>query len=254
VLIDSLSALHLDFDANSLNVVAPDDAEWVDDLTGRIVHTDVHDNFREHIVGTFAVTVIYVAGARAAGVSLPIFWEETQALTDLSFALYRNDLYQLKPKVLRAVGGGPSLRHGNCVTFDRMMIYPQYRGKGVGLRVLRTLMAYFWRREIAVFALIPFPLQCANDEALTAEEQAEYRSFGLHDLPRDRAKGVDRLRAHWAQAGFTQLSGTDYMVASATAPADVNAWWTGRPLNKVAAGKGVELGRVSSQTLGLCAN
>lgn len=219
--------LSLRLDATDLRVVEPAESDWAQSLTGTIVSTDINDNFREHILGKFELTVINVAGAVDAGVSLAALWDDTQALTDLWSALYRNDMRQLKAKVQQACGVEPQVRHANCVSFDRMMIYPQYRGKGVGLRALRTLMAHFWRREIALFALIPSPLQCTSGQYLSPEEQAEYRSFGLHELPDDKPTGIARLRAYWAQAGFVQAPGTPYMVASTTAPADVGAWWAG---------------------------
>ena len=221
------SPLSLRFDATDLRVVEPAESDWAQNLTGTIVSTDINDNFREHILGKFELTVINVAGAVDAGVSLAALWDDTQALTDLWSALYRNDMRQLKAKVQQACGVEPQVRHANCVSFDRMMIYPQYRGKGVGLRALRTLVAHFWGREIALFALIPSPLQCTSGQYLSPDEQAEYRSFGLHELPQDKPTGVARLRAYWAQAGFVQVPGTPYMVASAAAPADVCAWWAG---------------------------
>ena len=133
------SPLSLRFDATDLRVVEPAESEWAQTLTGTIVSTDINDNFREHIVGKFELTVVNVAGAADAGASLPALWDDTQALTDLWSALYRNDMRQLKAKVEHACGVEPHVRHANCVSFDRMMIYPQYRGiLPPGSKIMKT--------------------------------------------------------------------------------------------------------------------
>lgn len=100
----------------------------------------------------------------------------------------------------------------NFLILDRLEVLPQYRGKGLGLSVLRHMIARF-SSGAALVAIKPFPLQFETAPSIEAEKKWRAR-LKLDQLPTDEDVATEKLCQYYGKLGFLCLSGTPMMVMS----------------------------------------
>lgn len=160
-------------------------------------------------IGRFKIVVIDVE--LAVNDRYPVFdIFDYEAATLGYWSLYKSDL-EFKKKVVNVLPGGDRWQP-NILILDRLEIFPKYRGKGVGLRVLRCLQRHY-SSSCGIVAMKPFPLQF---EGGTPEENAAEPKFvelGLGAVDRNENRAMAKLRAYYARLGFVRVPGSVYMVA-----------------------------------------
>lgn len=124
------------------------------------------------------------------------------AIFDVETADPREDLEAL-------VGGGMYIN--NVLIIERLEILPQYRGRSIGLLVMKRLIQRFGAGT-GLVAIKPFPLQF---EASRREEDEEWaKALALSGLDKNKRRSNAVLRRTYKRLGFKALKGTDYMFLS----------------------------------------
>jgi GNAT superfamily N-acetyltransferase len=99
---------------------------------------------------------------------------------------------------------------------ERLVIFPEHRGRGVGLTVLRTLIERY-RMGMGLIAMKPYPLQYEffrEDEV----EDIPRAVLGLDLFHGSHAASTKKLKAYYGRLGFKNVPRTGYMVRDAIAP------------------------------------
>lgn len=104
----------------------------------------------------------------------------------------------------------------NLLILDRLEILPEYRGKELGLSVMRHMMRRF-SAGAAVVAIKPYPLQF--EAGPSGEDEKKWRAdFGLGQLPRDKRLATKTLCDYYSKLGFVRISRTPFMVRATAWP------------------------------------
>ena len=104
------------------------------------------------------------------------------------------------------------LHKANLLILDRLEILPQYRGKGLGLSVLRHLVSRF-SSGVGGVAMKPFPLQF--ETAPSSEDERKWRSeLGLDQFEADEDLAEEKLCRYYSKLGFLCLDRSPMMVKS----------------------------------------
>lgn len=98
----------------------------------------------------------------------------------------------------------------NLLILDRVELIPEYRGKNIGLNVVRYMMARF-QQGVGVIALNAFPMQFAK--GLLNDEEAQWRKkLQLDALSKNKKKAQKKLVNLYRILGFRPLPQSPYMV------------------------------------------
>jgi len=101
---------------------------------------------------------------------------------------------------------------GNLLVINRLELLPEYRRKGIGLKVLRHIITRF-SSGAAVVAIKPYPLQF--EASSPADEKSEWRDMmKLDQISTDLKVATEKLRQYYGKLGFLRLEGTPFMVRS----------------------------------------
>lgn len=109
---------------------------------------------------------------------------------------------------MQVAGSGPGLVEEldarfplltRLLLFDRIEIQAMYRGRNLGLWVLRRLMEMYASGGDTLPLLIPYPLQFSTHDDHTPTTV----DLTMYHMSRDEA--FSKLSAHWAKAGFEPL-------------------------------------------------
>ena len=98
----------------------------------------------------------------------------------------------------------------NLLILDRLEILPQYRGEGLGLTVLRHMIARF-SSGAALVAMKPFPLQFEASPSVGFGDKWRDR-MNLSQFPAAEDVATEKLFRYYSRLGFLRLSGTAMMV------------------------------------------
>ncbi len=171
---------------------------------GKIIDCD--DN-EERKAGKFSARVIDVRGAMFDGYDIFEVFDTDSAAMSYFRGLYEYGTEDFNEKTREVAFGGDYPWNPNILILDRLVIYPEFRGKGLGLHAIRALIQRL-RQGVGLVAVNPFPLQFEHE----AEERSGYRKKGLHlfRLPEEQARR--KLVEHYALLGFREVHDTGYMV------------------------------------------
>jgi ribosomal protein S18 acetylase RimI-like enzyme len=131
-----------------------------------------------------------------------VFDARSQALCDAYTALYDDDG---EPK-------NDDAYFNRVLYLTTLNIEPAHRGRGLGLVLLRKILASF---DMTYVIFKPFPLQhdSAHEEN-TVEGRAWCKRFKPELLPSNFQDGVKRLRDYYKLVGFESIKGTPLMGAN----------------------------------------
>ncbi|MCA1602709.1 MAG: hypothetical protein LC776_14060 [Acidobacteria bacterium] len=101
--------------------------------------------------------------------------------------------------------------NSNLLILDRIEILPKYRGCGIGLLVLTSLIERF-DGGAGVVALKPFPLQFESREC--QDSSAWIKRLRLEDLPCDSLAAKNKLKQYHEKLGFVEMKSTPFMFRS----------------------------------------
>ena len=98
----------------------------------------------------------------------------------------------------------------NFLILDRVELLPKYRGNGVGLLVLRSLIERFGAGA-GVVGMKPFPLQLERKDATDSRWR---RGLRLEQFPSDSEISTRKLRNYYRRLGFVRMRSTPFMFRS----------------------------------------
>jgi GNAT superfamily N-acetyltransferase len=161
-------------------------------------------------IGAFSLYLVDCDSAINDRKSVFDVFDSAQQTMDLFEDLFDVDTDELKMRVAEIAFGTGYAISSNVLLFDRLVIYPAHRGRGVGLLALRALMHHF-RSFAGIMVMKPFPLQFEGS-APTELSGLGRENWALENFKKKRPAATARLRRHYAKLGFAHVPRTDYMV------------------------------------------
>jgi GNAT superfamily N-acetyltransferase len=162
-------------------------------------------------IGLFSVKYVDVTGAMTERESIFDVFDSDSTCIQYFEALYGAD-DDIKPRVARLAHGDSYLWNPSLLILDRLVIYREYRGSGLGLVALRALIHRF-RAGAGLIALKAFPLQFEGNHRVKPAGCDETK-FGYDQFDVPMAKASSKLRSYYRQVGFLQVPRTQFMVRS----------------------------------------
>jgi GNAT superfamily N-acetyltransferase len=208
---DTVEWLDLRFEERRVNVGDEEPSRFVTVHQGGIELVEDDGETRTEI-GTFKAVYIDALGVVTEGDSLFDVFDYHQATVGYYEALYDHDQEDFKPSVVQAACGDDFLWASSLLILDRLVIYPEFRGKRRGLRVLIELMLRL-RTGAGLVAMRPFPLQHEYNYKGNAKS-AEQQRLKLDGFSSDPRRATAALRRYYGRLGFIRVPRTDYMVLS----------------------------------------
>lgn len=103
---------------------------------------------------------------------------------------------------------GDEIWRFNMLILDRIEILPKYRGGGIGLLVLISLIERFGAGA-GVVGMKPFPLQFEPKQH--RDSSAWAKRLTLEDFPQDAKMAKNKLKRYYAKLGFVEMKSTPFM-------------------------------------------
>lgn len=149
-------------------------------------------------------------GANAIGYSPMDALDAVTSATVPYIALYSfEEAGNLSPAVLKILGEDFA-SNDRILILDRIELLPKYRGHGVGLLCMRTLIRHLGI-GCRLVAIKPFPLQF-EPAPLAPDERGRYHEMKLAELPKSRVQATRKLKNHYSRLGFKAVRGTELMI------------------------------------------
>lgn len=181
----------------------PDDLIY--ETSGDLVSIDDED--KRELVGKFRLFYVDVERADDEGIAIWAVLDAHSAAT----AEYYEPLFDgegFSDRILDLIDHEVAGR--NVLILDRLEILPKYRGRKLGLEVMRHMIRRF-SSGTGIVAIKPFPLQ--GEVIPTSEETKKWRAdLALDQLPTDQIVATTKLREYYSQIGFVSLDATPFMV------------------------------------------
>lgn len=162
----------------------------------------------ETFVGVFRLFYVDVEGTLEADIHpFDVFDAHSEETCDFYETIYNGtgDVFKGFKEEVAEEGDVIGL---NLLIIDRVEILPRFRGKRIGLWVMKRLIDRF-RHGAGLVAIKPFPLQF---ESGAEKAQGWRKKMRLGDLPRDEERSRKRLCGYYEQIGFEGVAETPYMV------------------------------------------
>lgn len=200
---EASGALAITLDTETFPVSDDEPSRFLWEWTGRIELVDPESDDTTRI-GDFIVRYIDADGAANAGEPLFDVFDSHSAVVNYYPALYQGDWFRDG-----LAGFELSMDYGlsaNLLILDRLLIYPAYRSRGVGLAALTALIRRF-RLGAGLIAMKPFPLQFEYNPVNMGDD-----GFGLKDFRGNIRTATAKLKRYYATLGFKSVRKTEFMV------------------------------------------
>jgi hypothetical protein len=184
--------------------------EFIYGHTGDLFEID-DSGFASEIIGKFEIFYVDIRLAMNKGVALyKVFDSHSAELVEYHDRLFQPLSYDFNDSILTALD--EDILDHNLLIINNIQLLPKFRGKNLGLVILRDMIDRF-SAGVSIVAINPFPVQC---EPVT-EENAKWRdSMGLSHFQSDEEIAKIKLQDYFRKLGFISLKGTSIMVASTT--------------------------------------
>lgn len=191
-----------------------------DDEPSRFVHTldgrieiSIDDGNESLTVGLFTALIVDLESAINEGVHPFEVFDSTRKTAPFYAKLFRENGWggpDFRTPVVHTAFGEDAPWRPNLLILDRLAVFPEHRGNGIGLLALRGLIERF-RMGIGLIAMKPFPLQfeAASNRPEDVQERAR---LGLDQFSIGHDKALAKLRSYYASLGFRQVPRTGLMV------------------------------------------
>lgn len=166
--------------------------------------------YASEIIGKFEAFYVDVKLAMDKGVPLyKVFDSHSYELVEYHDHLFQPLSYDFNESILAA--DNDILDH-NLLIINRIELLPQFRGKNLGMAILRNMIDRF-SAGVSIVAINPFPVQC---EPVTEENAKWHAMMGLDQFPSDEEIAKKKLQNYFRKLEFISLKGTSIMVAEVT--------------------------------------
>lgn len=186
-------------------------SRFIHQMLGRI-ELCLDDDSRRLTVGNFSALVVDVESAINERVH-PFEVFDSNSIT----APYYRPLFlerswsgaDFRTPVVKAIYGEDEPWRPNLLILDRVTVFPEHRGHGVGLLAIRGLIERF-RMGVGLIVMTPFPLQF-EAEPNTTEGRSERARLGLDQFGVGYDRALANLRSYYATLGFRTIPRTRLM-------------------------------------------
>lgn len=176
------------------------------------------DSDSEVLIGKCRAIYVDVARAMAEGIDLyDVFDAHSSSLEEYYCHIFNgNDFLEDEDEPSSIFSDALNdLLNGNIVAYnllilDRVELLPEYRGKFIGLSVMRYVMARF-SQGAGIIALKAFPLQFEKG-LITPEEKQWQMKLQLDAFTRNKKQAQKKLVNLYRDLGFRPLPKSPYMV------------------------------------------
>ena len=193
-------------------LVADDPGDYIYPICGQIAKMDNDES--DIAVGKFRMYYVDIASAINTGYInvFDIFDAHSDSTAEYYDSLFDPDTEGFSKNLQRLFDY--EIFEQNVLIIDRLELLPGYRGKNLGLIIMRRLIQRF-SAGAGVVAIKPFPLQF---EQSTPDENksgwnAEMQLSSFRETERD---SVRKLQSHYGKLGFVEMKGTPHMFLSTT--------------------------------------
>jgi GNAT superfamily N-acetyltransferase len=187
--------------------------DYIHETDGDLTTLDDDDDSQTVPVGKFHLYYVDANRALNEGVAVFDVLDTYSETIDYFEALYGSESPEIKERIGRLLDED-AFMGSNVLIVDRLEILPKYRGRSIGLFVMRELIARFSMGAVIV-AIKPFPLQF---EGAGPDDPAWRGRMQLGELIGNERAATAKLRAHYSKLGFILLRGTPFMVRSTDLP------------------------------------
>lgn len=202
--------LTLKVDATETAVEAEEPNDYIYEYEGEIL--SVEDDDKRKSVGRFRVFYADLDAAVNAGTA-PFDVFDWRSETAPYVVLYDAGSSPV-PAAIKAIGEEPFF-FANLLILDRLELLPEFRGRGLGLLILRRLIERF-SAGTGVVAMKPFPLQF---EVARHDGPGEWsKALALETYSKDKRATMAKLQRYYAKLGFKKVAGTDLMIRATEDP------------------------------------
>lgn len=209
---DDLEILFLRFAEREQTVDDEDPSHFRHIIQGAaFIHRDGGNTDVE--IGTFCAIYVDVVGAVIEDESIFDVFDSHQTTLGYYEDLYEYDTCDFKRSIVQAACGDDYIWAPSLLVLDRLIIYPEFRGRSRGLLILRELI-HCLRMGAGLVAMKPFPLQ--NEAHFLDKRGADERlRLALDAFPANHKKATAALCRYYRRLGFKRVPKTDYMVLGA---------------------------------------
>jgi hypothetical protein len=181
--------------------------EFMYEVCGRILCGTIEAE-KDRIAGRFRVYYADFESAENHGVSPFEVLDTHQHTCEYAEAILDSNEAPFSERLQKLLGD--EIWNFNLLILDRVEILPKYRGGGVGLLVLTTLIERFGAGA-GVVGMKPFPLQL---EPKQSRDSGWAKRLRLDDLPRDEKMAKKKLKRYYGKLGFVEMKSTPFMFRS----------------------------------------
>jgi GNAT superfamily N-acetyltransferase len=180
----------------------PDD--FIHEICGKILRRE-NSSDRDQVVGRFRIYYADFEFGQNHNVTAREILDTYQQTFDYADVVLDSDETPFSRRLHNLLGN--EIENFNFLILDRVELLPKYRGDGVGLLVLRSLIERFGAGA-GVGGMKPFPLQFEHNEAT---ESRWRRRLRLEQFPSDSKISTRKLRHYYQSLGFVPLRSTPFM-------------------------------------------
>ena len=181
--------------------------DFIHEMCGKILHRENHSE-RDQVVGRFRIYYADFEVGRSHNITAREILDTYQHTFDYADAVLNSDETPFSRRLHNLLGN--EIENFNFLMLDRVELLPKYRGHGVGLLVLRSLIERFGAGA-GVVGMKPFPLQLERKDATDSSWRRRLR---LEQFPSDSKISTRTLRNYYHRLGFVPMRSTPFMFRS----------------------------------------
>ena len=193
-------------------LVADDPVDYIYPICGRIV--EMNNDESDTLVGKFRLYYVDIAAAINTGYTnvFDIFDAHSDSTADYYDSLFDPDTVDFSEKLQQLFDY--EIFEQSVLIIDRLELLPGYRGKNLGLIIMRRLIQRF-SAGAGIVAIKPFPLQF--EQSFAAENKSSWHvEMQLSSFRETKRDSIRKLRSYYGKLGFVEMKGTPHMFLSTT--------------------------------------
>jgi len=181
--------------------------DFIHEICGKILRRVNHSE-RDQIAGRFRIYYADFELGQNHNVTAREILDTYQHTFDYADVVLDSDETPFSRRLRNLLGD--EIGNPNFLILDRVELLPKYRGNGVGLLVLRSLIERFGTGA-GVVGMKPFPLQLETTDATDSRWRSRLR---LEQFPSDSKISTRKLRDYYHRLGFVPMTSTPFMFRS----------------------------------------
>lgn len=181
--------------------------DFIHEICGKILHCENYSE-KDQVVGRFRIYYADFELGCNHNVTAREILDTYQHTFDYADAVLNSDETHFSRRLQNLLSS--EIENFNFLILDRVELLPKFRGDGIGLLVLRSLIERFGAGA-GVVGMKPFPLQL---EPKDAGDLRWRRRLRLNQFPSDSKISTRKLKDYYHRLGFVSMRSTPFMFRS----------------------------------------